>query len=127
MVEVTKGEKAREGVAPMVYFLFLAISYVVTGVLLLLLAFLLYQFQLSRNAVSAGIILIYLISTFVAGFLAGKKAKQKKFLWGFLMGVAYYLVLAGMSLAMHSAEGGMGMLTTFLICAGGGTLGGMLS
>jgi len=127
MVEATNGEKIRGNGAPAAYLVFLAIAYLLTGILLLLLAFLLYQFQLSRNAVSIGIIVIYLLSNFVAGFLAGKKAKSKKYIWGLLMGSVYFLILAGMSLMMHSASGGTGLFTSFLLCAGGGTLGGMLS
>lgn len=127
MASMTKKEEERRNLAPMAYVVFLAFSYILTGLLLLLLAFLLYQFQLSKKAVFVGIILIYLVSTFLAGFLAGKKAKSRKYLWGFLMGAAYFLVLAGMSLLMNSPEGSSGFLTSFLLCAGGGTLGGMLS
>ena len=109
------------------YLIFLLTGYVISGILLLLLAFFLYRFQLNESVVKIGIIIVYMVSTFAIGFLAGKKAKNKKFLWGFLMGVGYYLVLALMSLIMHSAGSGVELATTFLLCAGGGTLGGMLS
>lgn len=109
------------------YLLFLAVAYVLTGILLLAMAFLLFQFELSGKAVEIGIIVIYLISTFLAGFLAGKKAKSKKYLWGFCMGTGYFLILAVLSVLMRSHGEGMNYLTSFFICTGGGTLGGMLS
>lgn len=122
-----KGKMEWTGGSPAAYLVFLLSSYVLTGVLLLLLAFLLYQFQWSEKAVKIGIVCIYLLSTFLAGFLAGKKAKNKKFLWGLFMGIGYYGILAIMSMLLKSPGSGMEIVTTFLLCAGGGTLGGMLS
>lgn len=127
MIKLTKGEQSVEKDTPLAYLIFLLISYVLTGILLLLLAFLLYRFQLSGKAVAAGVIVIYIVSTFVGGFLAGKKAKNKKYLWGLLMGTCYFVILAALSFLTNSASGGVGFLTSFLLCAGGGMLGGMLS
>ena len=81
----------------MAFLFFIVMAYVLTGVLLLALAFLLWRFQLSERMVGAGIILIYVMATFTAGFLAGKKAKNRKWAWGLLMGLGYYVILAGMS------------------------------
>ena len=112
---------------PLGYLIFLLLSYVLTGILLLLLAFLLYRFQLSGKTVAAGVIVIYIVSTFFGGFLAGKKAKSRKYLWGLLMGVGYFVILAALSFLTNSASGGVGFVTSFLLCAGGGMLGGMVS
>ena len=46
-------------------------SYLLTGGLLLLLAGLLYRFRLDEGKVQIGIILIYILSCFAGGFLAG--------------------------------------------------------
>ena len=73
-------------------------AYVLTGGLLLLLALLLYRFQLSRSGVNVGIIAIYILSCFLGGFLEGK-----------MMGTSSNFV------------------TTLILCIAGGTLGGMLS
>ena len=62
----------------MAYLFFIVMAYVLTGLLLLVLAFLLWRFQISEKMVGAGIILIYVTATFAAGFLAGKKAKSRK-------------------------------------------------
>lgn len=104
-------------------------SYVITGVFLLLLAFLLFQFNLGEGPVAAGITLIYVISCLIGGFLAGKAIRKQKFLWGFLVGVFYFLLLVTVSFLVER-KWDMSLLhtlTTFCMCLGGGTLGGMLS
>lgn len=62
---------------------FLVFAYVITGVLLLGLAFLLYKFRLDEKVINMAVIVIYVLVTFLSGFLAGKKLKVRKFLWGF--------------------------------------------
>ena len=104
-------------------------AYVVTGIMLLILTVLLYKLGLSEENVNAGIILIYVISTFSGGFVIGKFAKIRKFLWGLLAGVLYFILLLLLSLGIyHSLQGeAVHLVTTFLLCAGGGMLGGMVS
>ncbi len=107
----------------------LLFSYILTAALLLILAFLLYKFHLKAAVVSVAIIVIYVVATFFAGFMSGKKMQNKKFMWGLIMGAAYFLVLAVISLGVdHSLETpGMNFFTTLLLCSGGGMLGGMVS
>ena len=62
-------------------------GYIVTGFLLLILALMLYKLGLSEQNVNAGIVLIYVISTFSAGFVLGKLAGKRKFLWGLFAGI----------------------------------------
>ncbi len=106
----------------------LLFSYVITGGLLLLLAFVLYKLKLKEAVVSAGIIGIYIIATFFAGFVMGKRMEKKKFLWGFAIGSAYFLLLVVVSFVFHKTAKDIAsdLFTTFLMCAGSGTLGGML-
>ena len=106
----------------------LILAYLITGVLLMILAFLLYKVKISPQVVAAGIILIYIGATFLAGFLAGRKLKQKKFLWGLLLGAAYFLILVLITLAVNHSVGDLtqSFFTTLILCAGGGMLGGML-
>ena len=104
-------------------------AYLVTAGLLLLLALMLYRFGLSEKVVSVCIILIYIVVTFLAGFIAGKRAGEKKFIWGLAMGCTYFLILTAVSFAVNK---GMGddvgnLVTVFLLCGGSGMLGGMLS
>lgn len=107
----------------------LLFAYILTGGFLLLLALLLYKFSLSEKTVSICIIGIYIISSLFAGFVMGKKAGEKKFLWGLLTGVLYFLVLAAVSLIVnHTLKDMAGnFFTVFFLCAGSGMLGGMFS
>ena len=107
----------------------LVFAYILTAVLLMGLAFLLYKFRFSENIINIAIVAIYVAVTFVTGFLAGKILKIKKFLWGFLLGCGYFAILAVVSLIVGQQEAVVGnhLLTTFMLCAGGGMLGGMLS
>ena len=105
----------------------LLVSYLLTGGLLLLLARLLYRFRLDEGKIQIGIILIYIVSCFAGGFLAGKMMKSRKFLWGVLLGLLYFLIMTLVSLAVNRGlqDGTTSYFTTFLLCMGGGMLGGM--
>jgi len=104
-------------------------SYIITGLLLLLLAFLLYKFQLAESKVNIGITAIYIFSGFISGFLEGKMMKTRKFLWGAVSGLLYFVILAIISLAVGQGfDGGSShFVTTLILCMASGTLGGMLS
>lgn len=107
----------------------LLISYLITTGLLLLLALMLYRFNLSEKIVSISIIAIYIIVTFLAGFRTGKREGNKKFLWGLLIGTLYFAILIVISLiinhGMNAVSGNF--FTVLALCAGSGMLGGMLS
>lgn len=104
-------------------------AYLLTAGLLLLLALMLYRFGLSEKVVSICIIVIYIAVTFLAGFIAGKKAGEKKFLWGLAMGCIYFLILTAVSVVVNKgmAQDMGNLLTVFMLCGGSGMLGGMLS
>ena len=104
-------------------------AYIVTGLLLLLLALLLYKLQLSESVVNIGIIAIYVAACFLGGFLEGKMMKTRKFLWGGAFGLLYFAVLAIISLAVGQGFSGSSshFVTTLILCMAGGTLGGMVS
>lgn len=107
----------------------LFITYLLTGILLFTLAFILYKLRLSNTQVQTGVYLIYILSCFLGGFLAGKKMKSRRFLWGMLMGGLYFIVLFLVSsLSGRPLESGFSYLLLVLgICLAGGTSGGMLS
>lgn len=104
-------------------------AYILTAGLLLLLAFMLYRFQLSERIVSIGIIVIYIAVTFLAGVIAGKRMDKRKFIWGLGMGSIYFLILTVVSLLVNHGFSDLSgnVLTVFLLCTGSGMLGGMLS
>ena len=107
----------------------LLLSYLLTTGLLLLLALLLYRFELTEKVVSVCIIGIYILVTFLAGFLAGKREGSRKFLWGLLLGGLYFLILIVISLTVNRGMGEVwgNFFTVLILCCGSGMLGGMLS
>ncbi len=107
----------------------LTASYVVTGLLLLLLTLLVYKLGLDEEKVTAGITAIYALSTFVGGIVIGKLSKMRKFLWGLTVGLMYFGLLLLISFGIYRTLQGSGtnILTSFLLCAAGGMAGGMIS
>ena len=104
-------------------------SYFMTAVMLLILALLLYKMDLDEGKVAAGILIIYIVSGFVGGFLAGKGMGSRKYLWGLVVGMLYFIILTGVSAASGHIllQQGLHLFTTMLLCAGSGMMGGMLS
>lgn len=104
-------------------------AYVFTGIALAILAFMVYKFTLGEAVVNVVIILIYVLSSFLGAFLTGKKIKEKKFLWGLLLG-AIYIIIICIASAIITKDFNLLSTTTisaFALCIGGGLLGGMLS
>jgi len=107
----------------------LIFAYLITGLMLLILALLLYKMNFDEGKVTIGIIVVYILSCFLGGNLMGRKVGQKKFLWGLGLGVAYFVLLLGISTLVQpgSMTGVNYVITSLAMCAGGGMLGGMLS
>ena len=103
--------------------------YIITGILLLLLAFLMYKVDLTEPVVNGAIIAIYIIAGFFGGFLIGKKTGVKKYLWGLFMGALYYGVLILVGLILHQGLSGepVHLLSTMVLCLLSATAGGMIS
>lgn len=103
-------------------------AYLTTIILLLGLAFGLYRFDLSEQAVQGGILAVYVLSAFIGGRIAGKMAGHRRFFWGMLVGLLYFAMLILISLlAYQSVAIGGGIAVSALLCVAGGMLGGMLS
>ena len=104
-------------------------AYVVTGILLIILALALYKFELNEGAVTAGVTAVYLISTFAGGLVVGKLAKVRRFLWGIVLGILYFALLLLVTVGIYRTFHGSSteILVTFALCAGGGMAGGMIS
>ncbi len=104
-------------------------TYVITGVLLLVLSFLLYKLRLSDSVVNVGIWIIYGLSNIAGGIIIGKLMKNKRLIWGMLIGALYFLLLLTVSLC----TGGIGgvnwvkIAECMLICIMCGGAGGILS
>lgn len=107
----------------------LLVAYLVTGVSLLLLAFLLYKFELNESQVNLGILVTYILSCFVGSFVLGKSVRQRCFLWGMGLGISYALLLTIVTwVTERKIQGDMkSFLITYGLCVMAGALGGMLS
>ena len=95
----------------------------------MLLALVILQLNVSEGTVAAGVMVIYLLSCFLGGFLLGKGVGKNKFLWGVILGAVYFVLLMILSAAAGSGSfGGSGRIfSTFLLCCAGGMAGGMLA
>lgn len=104
-------------------------AYVVTGILLLLLALFVYKLNLEEKQVTVAVMAIYLVSTFVGGFMIGKWNRVQKFLWGMIVGAGYFILLLLVSFGIYHSlkNGGVNVITAMFLCLGGGLLGGMLA
>ncbi|MDE7365972.1 MAG: TIGR04086 family membrane protein [Lachnospiraceae bacterium] len=107
----------------------LVAAYIFTGVALAALAFVIYKWDLNETIVNIVIMAVYVIASFIGGFITGKRVKERKFFWGLLMGGLYILIIYGVSMIMSVS---LDMISTAnvaacLLCLGGGMLGGMVS
>lgn len=106
----------------------LVVSYIITGIILCILAFFMYETKAGIRLANIGVTMTYIISSVLAGIIVGKKMGKRKFLWGMFIGFLYFLILMGISMLIHentiiiSGE----RITALLLCTAGGTLGGML-
>ena len=104
-------------------------SYIVTGILLLVLTFFMYEFELNEKIVSAAIVGIYVVSTLIGGMIIGKLTKSKRYLWGMVLGIIYFVLLLLITLGVYRTLNGdsVSIVTSLILCAGGGMTGGMIS
>lgn len=107
----------------------LVYAYIISGLLIFLLAFLMLKLDLSTAIVNGGIIAVYIVSCLFGGFLMGKNCEQKQFIWGLIIGIAYFLILVIVSAIMNTFTGmdTSRLLSALFICGFSGMLGGMLS
>jgi len=105
------------------------LAWMVTGIVLFVLSFLLSGTGLSSGAVGGILIAVYILSPFVGGFYLGKKAEQKKYWWGLVFGVLYFVIFCLVSLLISppGAASFALIVKVFLLQVLGGMAGGMLA
>lgn len=103
-------------------------AYLITGILLVVVAGLLYKFSLGENVVDVGIIVVYCLSSLLAGLFFSKGAMSRRFLWGMAAGAVYFFVICAVTFVVEGQIHLMSSscITTLFICTGSGMLGGML-
>lgn len=104
-------------------------SIVLSIVLLLFVAFLLYKTNLSSTALSVLLVLIYILTNFVGGLRMGKAVEKRQFLWGLLVGLGYFAIFFVASFVGNQFfMGDIGRtVLVFFLCSFSGMFGGMLS
>ena len=107
----------------------LIIAALATVAAMAVLSLIAWLFRFSDGKINVGAVIIQIGACLLGGFAAGKGMKEKKYLWGLLIGLIYAAVLLVISFGISGAEGVniTGYITTILVCAGSAMLGGMIS
>ena len=106
----------------------LLVSYVVSCILLLILAFGVYKLDLKEQIVQGGIIVIYALSAFFGGRTAGKLYESRRIVWGGVLGVFYYVLLFILGVVMYQDVKSVGDIIPVLgTCVISGMIGGVTS
>lgn len=107
----------------------LLIMYLITALLLFVLAFLTKQLEWSEPVIGIGIMVTEVIACGIGGFLAGKIQGTKKFLWGILLGLMYVVLMLLITFFVKKgfSASTQTFVRTLIFCIGGGMIGGMIS
>ena len=114
-------------------FISVGVSAIVTLLLLLLLTILIYNTKVSATLSGILMVAVYVLGPFSGAMVLGKLVKKKRYLWGLLLGIVYFLVFLVISLSgIVTAEEGMlpgvrDYIKVLLAVLPGGILGGMFS
>lgn len=101
---------------------------VMTTVLLLILAWFYYKLKLTGAPLAIGACSIYLLASGLGGFLAGRRAQLRRFFWGGVTGLLYFVLIFLISTAVNAGiPAPDGFLTALLLCTGGGMIGAVIS
>lgn len=102
---------------------------ILTALLLLIGAVLVYYVELSAQIAKLVITVVYILVGLSGGFMIGKLMKTRKFLWGIVIGLCYFVVLVLVSLGVNGAAAidVIQMLITFVLLIASSMIGGMIS
>ncbi len=104
-------------------------AYIVSFILLLIGAMVLYIGDFDDNVIGVMIVIIYLVSNLIGGFDAGKAAQKNKYLWGMIQGIIYSIGIIVISVI--TSESGYGMDSSkwimLFVSVVSGMIGGMIS
>lgn len=107
----------------------LLFSYILSGILLVVISFALYKLHWKEGQVKMAVNAVYILSCLASGLLMGKGFRQKRFLCGLLAGVLYFIILLLVSFLLRRgiSSNPAQIVTVMGICAASGTVGGILS
>lgn len=106
----------------------ICISYIVSFILLLAFALVMFYMNVSDKTVGIFVICTYFFSTLFGGVSIAKSVKRRKFLWGIIIGGIYFAIIFLLSMIgndnVSSAFSSIVIGTTISVL--GGMIGGML-
>lgn len=104
-------------------------SWLVMGILLLVLATIAFNMSLSEEVLAFAIPVVYFAGNLTGGFFAGMGVFGKHYLAGMISGFAGFILLLVLSLLVNHTlrDFGGNFFTTLSIFVGSGALGGMLA
>lgn len=107
----------------------LLFSYLLTGILLVSLAFALYKLHLKEGQIQLAVYATYIITCFLGGLMMGKGIRQRRFFWGLVLGLLYFAVLWLVSAALNKGidSSFQQVVLVMGMCSIGGAVGGMFS
>lgn len=102
-------------------------SYLISGICLLILAFLLFQFELPEGSAAGWHYFLVCVFLFPWRHGSERKAGRKKIFVGLLAGILYYVILVAVSMILNREAFTRipGVFPALFLCAFGGMLGGM--
>lgn len=106
----------------------LLMEFIVSVVLLLVIALIVYKTGMGQSTVRILIVAVYALATFLGGMIIGKAQKSRRLVWGAAAGGLYILVLLLISMLIKSdmAAGG-NVLAAVIGSVAGGCIGGICS
>lgn len=111
------------------YVIILSGMFICSAVLLAIMSIIIWKTNAGAGAASGCITVVYIISNFAGGFIAGKKSGKYKFLWGIAVSAAYFaiIVVAGVWFMGNALAVNPEIITGAMICIISGMFGGMLA
>lgn len=111
------------------YIITLSGMFIISALLLAVMSSVIWKTGAGAKTVGGCVTAVYIISNFIGGFMAGRKAGKHKFLWGIAVSAAYFavIVLAGVWFMGNSPAVSPEIITGGMICIISGMFGGMLA
>lgn len=107
----------------------LGLMIVLTAVLMAIVGCILWKCHCGDREIGIGVVVIDIVVNVFGGFCLGKMIGKQKLIWGFLIGIVYFLLLAlvGVSFFDTKVQGNSLMMSGFFVCSISAMLGGMLA
>ena len=110
-------------------FIALIKAFLTSIILLLIFAMVMYFGGLEEKAIGIMVVITYLVSNLIGGLSIGISVMKRKYLWGIITGILYFVFIYMISLI--GSKNGMNINTSVIIAlfisVTGGMIGGMIS